>query len=96
MYVFDMELTEWRVCDIKCPKPGFHGAVIMSGKKEDDHLVYAYIRFMCDGVVVNDIPMDVLSVIDDMYGNDEKVHLFQDDYADHYAINVSDILSKCN
>ena len=64
-------------------------------EKKDDNLVYAYIRFICDGINVNDLPLDILDIIDSMYGFDERVHVFFDSYVEHYAIDVSDILLNC-
>ena len=97
IFVFDMnpDVMKWSICKLKCPEPGFYGAVIVPGRKPDDHLIHAFIRFGCVDVNVKHIPTDIISLIDLMHGNGEKVHLFECDHTDHYCISVSDILSNC-
>ena len=95
--VFDIELMEWSLCQLKCPKPGYYGAVVVPIKKEEDNynVFVAFIRFMCKSVMVSNIPIDILKLINIMWDSD-RVHLFLKGFRTyHYAINVSDILFNC-
>ena len=61
------------------------------------NVVYGYIRFVSDsdGVDVDDVPLDIIKLIDSMYSECERIHLFIRNDTNHYAINVSDILFNC-
>ena len=91
--VFDMKRMKWSVSKLKCPHRGPQTAILMLHKSNT--LVHAFIKFMCDSVVLDKIPMDVISLIV-MYGNQERIHLFVDCRVEHYTIDVFDILSNCS
>lgn len=98
IFVLDMKNMKW--LDLSksnvCPLKGAARAIIVPYREKDENVVSAYIRFICDDKInIDQIPWGVLGIIDSMYGGDEKVHLFFERRSDHYAINVSDILSNC-
>ena len=98
LYVLDMKNTKW--LDLSksnvCPLKGAARAIIVPHREKDENVVSAYVRFMCDDKInIDEIPLGVLGIIDSMYGGEERVHLFFDRRSDHYAINMSDILSNC-
>ena len=95
IYVLNMKQMEWKKCKLKCPiAKGCYG-LIVPGKRDEDNVVYAFIRFVCDGIEVDHIPFDIIKLIDTMYSECERVHLFIRNYNQHYAINVNDILFNC-
>ena len=95
IHVLNLMEMEWKECRLKCPIIELCYGMIVPGKRDEDNVISAFIRFVCDGVNVEEIPMDIMKLIDEMYGENERVHLFFRDHVDHCAINVSDILVNC-
>ena len=96
IYVLDLENMKWSECVLKCPFKEFCGAVMVGSKSNDDNdkIISGFIRFMCDNIDIDDIPMDVMRLINTMYGANQNVHLFFHDHTDHYVVSVNDILSN--
>ena len=91
---------EWKVCRLKCPRTGFNVAVITIGDDDDIVVIQAFIRLMCDDIEVDEMPMDILELVQKMYSSNDQVHLFTDElHADgdqslHFVIKLEDILSN--
>ena len=63
IYVLNLMEMEWKECRLKCPIIELCYGMIVPGKRDEDNVISAFIRFVCDGVKVEEIPMDIMKLI---------------------------------
>ena len=83
--------------EFHCPYKDLAHALLVNDRNErDKHSVFAFIRFKCNDTDIQNIPVDIIRLIDEMYGGYGRIHLFFDGRKHHFAINVRDIFTNCN